>query len=80
MAEHVRCPLAKPEQVAMQPIPKQVATAGHEIFHQFQCQWPVTGAGHVFTELLLVRREYADAAPPARDGHISVCCSVVSVP
>ena len=70
MAEHIRCPPAKSKQVAMQVSPKHVAMAGHEITRQFQCQWPVTGTGHVFAELLLVRRENADAAPPARDGHI----------
>jgi hypothetical protein len=31
MAEHIRCPLPKPKQVAMQVIPKHVASARHEI-------------------------------------------------
>ena len=57
----------------MKPIPKQVAM-GREIIHQFQCQCPVTGSGHVFAELLLVERENADAAPPARDVHIPLLC------
>jgi hypothetical protein len=70
MAEHIRRPPAKPKQVAMQMIPQHVATTRHEISRQFQCQWPVTGTGHVFAELLLVRCEDADATPPARDGHI----------
>jgi hypothetical protein len=31
MAEHIRCALTKPKQVAMQVIPKHVATTRHEI-------------------------------------------------
>jgi len=31
MAEHIRCVLAKTKQVAMQVIPKHVATTRHEI-------------------------------------------------
>ena len=70
MAEHIRCVPAKPKQVAMQVIPKHVAATRHETARQFQCQWPMTGTGYVFAQLLLVGREYADATPPARDGHI----------
>jgi hypothetical protein len=31
MAEHIRCTLAKPKQVAMKMIPKQVATVWQKI-------------------------------------------------
>lgn len=37
---------------------------------KFQCQRPVAGTRQILTQLLLVRRENADAAPPARNGDI----------
>ena len=54
----------------MQPIPKPNATPGRDSGREFERQWPVAGARHVLPELFLVRREDADAAPTARDGHI----------
>jgi hypothetical protein len=56
--------------ITVQPIPKKMLSARDRIGRKFHRQWPMTGAGDIFTKLLLVRRENANAAPPARNGHI----------
>ena len=56
--------LSKTEKTTVQPIPKADATARNETGREFQGQRPVTGASHVLAQLLLVRREDANAAPP----------------
>ena len=58
------------KKITMQPIPKQMASARNKTVRKFQRQRPVTGAGDILAKLLLVRRENADAAPSARNGHI----------
>jgi len=58
---------------------KADAVRAGQAFREFHRQWPMPRAGHIFTKLLLVRRENADAAPPARNGHIpllSVRCGL----
>lgn len=69
-AEAVRCATTEAQHVTMQTIPKANATTGRETASEFKRQWPVAGARDVLAELLLVRREDADAAPSARDGHV----------
>ena len=56
--------------IIVQPIPKQMLSARDRTGREFHRQWPMTGAGDILTKLLLVRRENANAAPPARNGHI----------
>ena len=58
------------KKIAVQPIPKTNASAWNKTRRKFHCQWPMAGAGDILAKLLLVRREDADAAPPARNGHI----------
>ena len=69
-AKRVGGPLAEPEQIAMQPVPKSVAVARTKTLRQFQRQWSVAGTNQIFPQLNFVRREYADAAPAARNGDI----------
>jgi len=57
----------------MQPVPKPVAVARAQARCQFQCQRPVTGANEIFAQLNFIRRENANAAPPARNGDIYLC-------
>jgi hypothetical protein len=64
-AESISGPFAKAEKMSVQAIPESEAAAGREISREFQRQWPMPGAGHILAQLLLVRREDADAAPPA---------------
>src|ERR1035441_7566687 len=54
----------------MQPVPKPVAVARAQATGKFKRKRPVTGAHEVFTQLNFIRRENADAAPPARNGDI----------
>ena len=54
----------------MQPVPKLVAVARAQAAGKFQRERPVTGANEIFAQLNFVRRENADAAPPARNGDI----------
>ena len=61
---------AKPQKMAMQPVPKWIVIERALATGKFQGQRPVAGARQILTQLLLVRREYADAAPPARNGDI----------
>ena len=56
--------------ITVQTIPKPMLSARDRAGRKFHRQWPMTGAGDVLTKLLLVRRENANAAPPARNGHI----------
>lgn len=69
-AEAVRCATTEAQHVAMQTIPKANATTGRETASEFKRQGPVAGARNVLAELRLVRREDANAASPARNGHI----------
>ena len=64
-AKRVGGPLAEPEEITMQPVPKPVGMARTNTVRQFQCQRPVAGANQVFTQLNFIRRENADAAPTA---------------
>src|SRR5438445_2139634 len=54
----------------MQPIPNADDTARGKAGCKFHCQWPMAAAGDILAQLLLVRREDADATSPARNGHI----------
>jgi len=56
--------------ITVQPIPKPMLSALDKTGRKFHRQWPMTGAGDIFTKLLLVRRENTNAAPSARNGHI----------
>src|ERR1039458_10006123 len=56
---------AKAKHIAVQPIPQAVAPPGNEARSQFHRQWPMPGACDVLPQLLLVRREDADAVPSA---------------
>ena len=64
-AKSVGCPLAEPEEITMQPVPKPVGMVWTNTVRQFQCQRPVAGANQVLTQLNFIRRENADAAPTA---------------
>ena len=55
--------------ITVQPIPKPMLSAQGKTGRKFHRQWPMTGTGDILTKLLLVRRENANAAPPARNGH-----------
>ena len=52
-------------QITVQPIPKPKTSGRNKTRRQFYGQPPMTGAGHILAQLLLVRCENADAAPPA---------------
>jgi len=68
---HVVCgSTTETEKITVQPIPKPKASARNKARRKFHRQWPMPGAGDILTKLLFVRREDADAAPPARNGHI----------
>ena len=54
----------------MKPVPKRIVIGRAQATGKFQCQRPVAGTRQILTQLLLVRRENADAAPPARNGDI----------
>ena len=54
----------------MQPVPKPVAVARAQATGKFQRERPVTGTNEIFAQLNFIRRENADAAPPARNGDI----------
>src|SRR6185503_2513799 len=69
-AEMVRSPATEAQHVAMEAIPKANATPRRETASQFKRQRPVTGASHVLAQLLLVRREDANATPPTRNRHV----------
>src|ERR1039457_6640871 len=69
-AKSVSGALPESKHITVQPVPKTAPTARDESGRKFQRQRPVTGTGHIFTELLLVRRENADATPPARNSDI----------
>ena len=69
-AQIVRHTATETQQIAMKPIPKTNAATRRETGGEFQRQRAMTGARYIFTKLLLVRRENADASPTARDGHI----------
>ena len=56
--------------ITVQPIPKPMLSARDRTGRKFHRQWTMTGAGDIFTKLLLIRRENAEATPPPRDGHI----------
>ena len=58
------------KKITVQPIPKQKASARNKARREFHCQWPMARASEILAKLLLVRREDADAAPSARNGHI----------
>jgi hypothetical protein len=62
--------LAKAQEIAVKLIPKEDTLLLAKVVGKFQRQRTMTGTGHVFPKLLLVRRENANAAPAARDGHI----------
>jgi hypothetical protein len=53
------------KKITVQPIPKQKASARNRTSRKVHRQWPMTGAADIFAKLFLVRRENADAAPPA---------------
>jgi hypothetical protein len=61
---------AKPQKTAMQPVPKRIVFERAQATGKFQRQRPVAGTRQILAQLLLVGRENADAAPPARDGDI----------
>src|SRR4051812_24860729 len=63
--ERVGGALSKSKKPTMQPIPKTNATAANETIREFQGQRPVTGASHIFAQLLLVRCEDTNAPPSA---------------
>ncbi len=54
----------------MQPAPKRVVPERAQATGKFQCQWPVAGTRQILVQLLLIRGENADAAPPARNGNM----------
>jgi hypothetical protein len=64
-AEAVRRATTETEQIAMKTIPKANDATGREIASEFKRQRPVTRARDILTQLLLVRREDADATPSA---------------
>lgn len=57
------------KQILMQPIPKRVASARGCTARKIESQRFVAGARHILAQLLLVRREDADAAPTPRNRH-----------
>ena len=65
MAELVSGAATEAQHVAVQPIPEADARAGRETRGQFQRQWPLTWAGHILAQLLLVRREDLNPTAPA---------------
>jgi hypothetical protein len=72
---HVVCgSTTETKKIAVQPIPKQKASARNKARREFHCQWPMAGASDILAKLPLVRREDADAAPPARNRHIPLLC------
>ena len=58
------------KQIAVKPIPEANGASRRATGGKFDRQWTMAGARHILAELLLVRRENADAASPARNGHI----------
>ena len=62
--------LSKSEEIAVQTIPKAKAAPRDKTSREFHRQRAMPGASDVLAQLLLVRREDADAAPSARNGHI----------
>ena len=56
---------AKAQEIAAKFIPKQDAGLTAKTVGKFQRQRSVAGAGDIFAELFLVRRENADTAPTA---------------
>ena len=59
------------KKITVQPIPKQKASERNNATREFHCEWPMARASDILAKLLLVRREDADAAPSARNGHIT---------
>ena len=63
---HVVCgSTTETEKITVQPIPKPKASERNKARRKFHRQCPMPGAGEILTKLLFVRREDADAAPPA---------------
>ena len=56
--------------MAVQTIPEEDATTRRKTGREFHRQWPMTGTADSLAKLRFVRRENADATPPARNGHI----------
>src|SRR5262245_44846187 len=56
--------------MAAESVPKSAMRLGAESWHEIQGQRAVARTCNVFPQLLLVRREDADAATSAGDGHI----------
>ena len=54
----------------MQPVPKRIVIERTQAAGKFQRQRPVAGTRQILAQLLLVRRENADTAPPARNRDI----------
>ena len=69
-AEAVSRAATETQQVAMQPIPKADAATRGYTSREFHRQWAMPGALDVLAQLLLVRREDADATTTAGNGHI----------
>ena len=69
-AKRVGGALAESQKTAMQPVPKRIAIERAQATGKFQRQRPVAGTRQILAQLLLVRRENADATPPARNGDI----------
>lgn len=70
-AERIGGMLAKPQEAALKPVPKRITIErAQPASGKFERQRPVAGARQVLTQLLLVRRKNANAAPPARNGDI----------
>jgi hypothetical protein len=64
------CLTTKAKKITVQPVPKPRASAWDKAFRKFYCQWPMAGASDILAKLPFVRREDADAPPPARNSHI----------
>jgi hypothetical protein len=69
-AKRIGGALAEPQEAAMQSVPKWIAIEWAQATGKFQRQRSVTGTRQIFPQLLLIRRENADAASPARNGDI----------
>jgi hypothetical protein len=72
-AKSVSSALPESKHKTVQPIPKTALAARRESGRKLQRQRSVTGTGHIFTKLVLIRRENADATSSARNGHICEC-------
>ena len=65
MAELVSRTTTEAHHVAVQPIPEADARARRQTRRQVQRQWPLTWAGYILAQPLLVRRENLNPTAPA---------------